>query len=451
MDPTIDQQNGQTEKLWNVAVDVSKASLSWYAEADDGRPALGEIDNTNAAITTWLQERLAQARTHGCTRLHIVCEASGGFEKRLLHLARHAGCATALVSGEAVHKLRVVESNDLGKSDEKDPRTILLLVKLRKLLTDRPLHGEWLLLRELGARYDRLERECTRVKNRIHKLLVSLCGQLSFKKDWLFDSDAARAVCALYGFNAAAMLADGWIKFRSKLRRRGVYRKTLKRLWADAQASVLPDAQATWLELIADDLRECFADLAQVQARMARTREKMLSLVDTLRENGETHLQAHPGLISPFMLARILGDEARQRGDGAARSAAEGEPHGCPRRGQCGEQTGPLRDFSCIEKLWRYGGLNLRPYRSGTMQGAERQSRRGRARLRHVLAQAVIKRVVRTELYGPYYHAKRDKGMSGGKAMTAVARKFLKLLFGLEKSGAAFDAKRVFTSERAAA
>lgn len=421
MQSTIDRENGQTEKLWNVTVDVSKAVLNWYAEPRDSAPVEGELANTNAAIMPWLQERLAHARAQGYAQLRVVCEASGGYEKRLLQLARHAGGATALVSGEAVHKLRVVESNDLGKSDEKDPRTMMLLVKLRKLLTDRPLHGEWRLLRERGARYDRLERECTRVKNRIHKLIVTLCGRSSFKNDWLFDSDAARAVCALYGFNAAAMLADGWAKFRTRLRRRGVYRGTIERLWADAQASVLPEAETAWLDLLADDLRECFADLAQVQQRMHRTREKMIALVDTLRQKGETRLQAQPGLISPFMLARILGE------------------------------TGPLRDFSCIEKLWRYGGLNLRPYRSGTMQGAERQSRRGRARLRHVLAQAVIKRVVRTELYGEYYHAKRATGMSGGKAMTAVARKFLKLLFGLEKSGAAFDRQRVFTSERAAA
>jgi len=421
MKATINTTNGQTEKYWDVTVDVGKASLNWYVERGDGRAEEGVLDNTNAAIEPWLQARLTQAGAEGCTQLRIVCEASGGYEKRLLQLARHAGCATALVSGEAVHKLRVVESNDLGKSDEKDPRTMMLLVKLRKLLTDRPLHGAWRLLRELGARYDRLERECTRVKNRLHKLLVPLCGRLTFKNDWLFDSTAARTVSALYGFNASAMGAEGWEKFRTKLRRRGLYRQTIARLWDDAQASVLPDAEDAWLALLADDLREAFADLAQVQERMRRTRERMIGLIDTLRHQGQTRLQAHPGLISPFMLARILGE------------------------------TGPLRDFSCIEKLWRYGGLNLRPYRSGTMQGAERQSRRGRARLRHVLAQAVIKRVVRRELYGAYYHGKRGQGMCGAKAMTAVARKFLKLLFGLEKSGAAFDPARVFSSARAAA
>jgi hypothetical protein len=34
--------------------------------------------------------------------------------------------------------------------------------------------------------------------------------------------------------------------------------------------------------------------------------------------------------------------------------------------------------------------------------------------------------------------------MSGGKAMTAVARKFLKMLWGWYRSGGAFDRERVF-------
>ncbi len=421
MDNTMIQQNGQMERFWDVAVDVSKATLDWYAELPDGSGEKGAVANTNAGIDVWLSERTLQARAFGYSRVRVVCEPTGGYEKRLLHVARHAGCATALVSGEAVSQLRVVESNDTGKSDRKDPRTILLLVKWRKLLTDRVLAGPWRLLRERNARYDCLERESARLKNRIHKLLVPLFGALSFKNKWLFESEASAAVCELYGFNAAAILADGRDKLRNKLRRRGVYRSSILRLWNDAQASALPDADPTWLALLADDLREIFADLAVIRERMQHTREHMIGLLDTLRETGQTHLQGHPRLISAFLLARILAE------------------------------TGPLRDFTCIEKLWRYGGLNLRPYESGTMHAQEKQSKRGRARLRHVLAQAVLKRVVRGELYGAYYHAKLAAGKCGGKSMTAVARKFLKLLYGLEKSGGTFVAARVFQSDGALA
>jgi hypothetical protein len=52
--------------------------------------------------------------------------------------------------------------------------------------------------------------------------------------------------------------------------------------------------------------------------------------------------------------------------------------------------------------------------------------------LRHVVSQAVFKRVVNGALYGAYYHAERKAGMCSGKAMTAVARKFLELLWGLD-------------------
>ena len=275
-----------------------------------------------AAITATLDELALQARTLGCTRVRVICEPTGGYEKRLLAVARHRGCATALVSGEAVHQLRVVESNDTGKSDRKDPRTMLLLARWRKLLTDRVLTDEWLLLREYNARYDRLERDSARCKNRIHKLLVRLFGELSFTNAWLFESAAARAVVELYGFNAVAILAAGEKSFRTRLRRRGVYRSTIRRLWTDAGASVVPGADAAWLELLADDLRELFAELARLQTRLQTTRESMIGLTDRLRARGQLHLEAHPRLISPFMLARILADGARQRADGAARSAA---------------------------------------------------------------------------------------------------------------------------------
>lgn len=411
---------GQPERRWDVAVDVSKATLSWYGEIATG-PDRHEVrqegvDNRNERILEWLHELQALALQHGYAGVRILCEPTGAYERRLLRAARQCGCATALVNGESVHQMQVVENNDTGKSDEKDPRTILLLAKWKKTLVDRALEGEWLLLRELNARYDRLERDSTRCKNRIHKLLVCVFGELSFKKDWLFESRAALAVVELYGMNAAAMIADGPERCRAKLRRRHVRDRTIDRLWADAQRTVLVRADPAWLEVLAEDVRELYAEFARLSARRQQTRHQMVALMTQLHSRGQTRLQPHPGLVSPFMLARILAE------------------------------TGPLTDFTDIRQLYRYGGLNLRPRQSGTLAGQPRQAKRGRARLRHVLAQAVLKRVVRGQLFGEYYHRKRDAGMCGGKAMTAVARKFLKLLFGLERSHLAFEAQRVFRS-----
>ena len=51
-------------------------------------------------------------------------------------------------------------------------------------------------------------------------------------------------------------------------------------------------------------------------------------------------------------------------------------------------------------------------------------------------------------MYGEYYHGKKERdNMPGTKAMVAVARLFLKMIFGWYKSGQAFDHSRVFTCE----
>jgi len=176
----------------------------------------------------------------------------------------------------------------------------------------------------------------------------------------------------------------------------------------------LQPSEALWREIKSEQLKDAYADLSLAQERRERLRSKMISLLEALQAKGEVKLIPQKGLIGPFLLARILAE------------------------------TGPLDDFENLSKLLRYAGMNLRPQQSGQHRGKERQAKRGRARLRAVLAQAVLKLVVRTELYGPYYHKKKAAGMPGAVAMTAVARKFLKLLFGLNRSGQAFDPARVF-------
>ena len=401
---------GQSEKLRTVCVDISKATFTW---AREDRGAGLEVQR-NQAILTWLRTQLGQAKAEGFTGLQIVCESTSGYHKRLLRLARAEGCETALVSAEQVKAMQVVESNDTGKSDWKDPRTMLLLVKLGKTLVDRQLTGEWAGLRELNVDYEQVERSGTQAKNRIHSILLQLFPDLSFKKDWLFKSQAARALLATYGFDPYTVVAAGLSRVRHVLRKKGIREKTILRIFHDAQQSVLQPSATLWREIKQGQLKDAYADLIVAQSRREKIRAHMITLLEALQAKGEVKLKAQKGLIGPFLLARILAE------------------------------TGPLNDFNTLSQLLRYAGMNLRQQQSGQHRGKERQAKRGRARLRAVLAQAVLKLVVRTGLFGLYYHTKKAAGMPGAVAMTAVARKFLKLLFGLHHSTQAFDPARVF-------
>jgi len=406
----INSLAGQMKKPLTVCVDISKASFTWTSA--DGAEGVQRHDN--AAVQSWLRVQLDDARARGYAGVQIVCESTSGYHKRLLRIARAEGCQTALVSAEQVKAMQVVESNDTGKSDTKDPRTMLLLVQLGKTLVDRQLGGEWAAMRELNCDYEHLERASTQAKNRIHSILLQLFPDLSFKKDWLFDGKAARVILAEYGFDPYAIVGAGPAQVHQRLRQKGVQKKTIARLCSDAEQSILQPSEALWREIRVGQLLNAYEDLSVCQQRREKVRSRMIALLATLQARGEVKLSAQKGLIGPFLLARIIAE------------------------------TGPLGDFKNLAQLMRYAGMNLRMRQSGQFRGQERQAKRGRARLRYVLAQAILKLVVRTALYGPYYHAKRAAGMPGAVAMTAVARKFLKLLFGLERSGQTFDPARVF-------
>ena len=108
-------------------------------------------------------------------------------------------------------------------------------------------------------------------------------------------------------------------------------------------------------------------------------------------------------------------------------------------------EAGPLSAYSSWRQLLRMGGVNLRERKSGKYVGQTKIARTGRPLFRSIVNQMALPLVKRDRLYGPYYHQKTGiQKMPGSKAMTAVGRKIVKMIWGWYRSGAAFDARRVF-------
>ena len=402
----------------SVTADVGKGDLFFYTElpvADGAVKVVQEtIGNRNQPIVAALQRYAQLGQEHGFQHLRLVCEPTGGYERRLLRLARQAGHRTAYLNAESVKKLRVVQSNDATKSDQKDPRTMFLLVKLGKTLTDRALSGPWQALREWGIHYEELEREAVALRGHLHRVLTELFCELDFGVDFLFRGPTAAKVVAAYGFNPYRMVQAGSARCLARLKAARVARPTAQRLWDQAQRSVLQELAPEHVELLELRLREYYADYQRNQERRNHARERMLGLLHRLQAADEVQLRAQPGVINDFLLARILAE------------------------------TGPLEDFAGWRQVLRYAGLNLRLRESGQYKGQRRLSKKGRPVLRKVLMQAVLPRVRRHDLYGAQYHARKARGVPGQKALVAIARKYLRLLWGWERSARGFDPSRVF-------
>jgi transposase len=111
-------------------------------------------------------------------------------------------------------------------------------------------------------------------------------------------------------------------------------------------------------------------------------------------------------------------------------------------------ETGPLSDFRNHNKLMRFSGLNLCERQSGQYRGKTHISKRGRPLLRKILKLTVLPLVKKDGICGEYYRKKRDTDkMPGTKALTVIARHFLKMLYAVYKSGAGFDETRIFVCE----
>ncbi len=399
-------------------MDVHKDTLNFFFSLD-GKEYRDECPNHTRNIERRLSKYHGIAQEQGVARLRLICEPTGDYQNKLLRTARRHGHLTCLVNAESVYKFRVVETNDSGKTDTKDPKVIATLGQLNKVIRHRVLGEDYMMLRKLGRIYDELEGEITSLRCRIDRLLVELFCDYSFKKDFLYDY-SGQALANHFGCNPYRIMDAGYEAFRSTMRQAAprIRQETLQRLWQDAESSVLNELPSGYVDVLEGHFRDLAREHRQRLSRKDDIVAQMIEILKRLREDDPRIPPPTAGVISEKNLARLVGE------------------------------TGPLGDFGNWRKLMRYGGLNIRMRQSGKYQGQNRISKKGSPLLRKVLNHIVLPLVRQDGLYGAYYHRKKGvEKMPGTKAMTIVSRHFLRKFYGWYKSGAAFNEKRFFACE----
>jgi transposase len=406
------------QKVMDVSVDVHKDTLNFFFEAG-GKEYTDECDNRTTTIVKRLESYHKIALEHGYQSLRIICEPTGHYENKLLRAARSKGFFTSYVNAESVAKFRVIETNDTGKTDTKDPRVIRTLGKLNKIIRHRLMPEEYIMLRKLNSIYDDIDKVIISLRCRIDGLLTELFCDYSFKSEFLY-STSGLALVKHFGANPYRIIKAGFQKFSTRMKKAAplIRTRSLQRLWRDAQSSVLNEQHEEYIALQELYLSEFLEDWKVQIQRKERVIEKMVAIVKRLREKDPHIPPPTSGVISEKNIARLLGE------------------------------TGPLSDFTHWRMLMRYGGLNIRMRQSGKYQGYNKISKRGRCLIRKILQNIALPLVRRNCLYGEYYHRKKEVDkMVGNKAMTCVSRHFLRKFYGWYKSGEAFNKDRFFTCE----
>ena len=403
------------KKIVDLCVDVHKEILYFFFVIG-GKEFSDQCRNHTKTIEKKLASYHKIALEHDRNSLRIICEPTGKYQNKLLQTARRLGFFTSYVNAEAVSKFRMIESNDQNKTDTKDPRVINTLGKLNKVITFRILDEPYLLLRKLHKMYQESEERSSSLRNMMSEILLDLYCDYSFKKDFLY-SRSGQVLLKKYGCNPYKILEDGYKRFRAKMKRAvpRIRTATLERLWEDALSSCLNNQPENYILLSEQHLKDRMSEYHLVQKQKESIVDRMVDILNQFRENDPLIPPPTPQLISEKNLARLLAE------------------------------TGPLADFDHWRKLMRYAGLNLVTRQSGIYKGPDRISKKGRSLLRKILHAIALPLVRKRELYGPYYHKKKEQGqMPGNKAMTIVARHLLRKIYGWYRSGQPFNEQRFF-------
>ncbi len=402
----------------DVSVDVHKDTLNIFFETN-GKEYVDECSNRTTVIQKKLKEYHEVALNHGMKTLRVICEPTGEYQNKLFRTARKMGFHTCYVNAESVAKFRVVETNDNGKTDTKDPRVIRTLGQLNKTIRHRILDDDYLTLRKLNKVLDEVDEVKKGIRCRISKLMVEMFCDYSFEKDFLYIA-SGKALLEKFGCNPYRIVNAGYRRFCAAMKKEAprIRESTLKRLWDDAQSSALNEQPEGYIEVIETQLKQLMEDYWRNQDRSDAIIEQMIEILDRLRKKDPNIPKAVKGVINDKHIARLLGE------------------------------TGPLGDFTDWRMLMRYAGLNIRMRQSGRYSGLNKITKKGRSLLRKVLQRIIFPLVRKNCLYGPYYHRKKEVDkMPGNKIITCVSRHFLRKFYGWYKSGEAFDQQRFFSCE----
>lgn len=401
-----------------VACDVGSEKINAFCRdlSAPGAVAEWEMENRTEAITSALTSLRERARQRGITGLKVVVEPTGIYHKLLLRIARSLGFETGLVDAGHVKKMRSVVFGDDGKTDQRDPYAIEAVATQGRLIADRQHAEVYQLLTQWGKLYHDAEVDLIDAKSRVHRALTLLFPDFDFSTDFVYGP-SGQAIMRCYGFDPHAIASLKASRMLERLRRHSrIQRSSVTRLLMQARQTVGGIARSRVTDLQVRELAMAWEDVEIAIRRRETARGELEALYDEARLADRLLPDPTGSGISKVALARLLGE------------------------------SGPLSGYRSWRQLLRMGGLNLRERKSGKYVGQTRITRKGRPLMRSIVNQMALPLVKRDRLFGGYYHHKAGvQKMPGKKAMTAVSRKIVKMIWGWYRSGSAFDSNRVFT------
>jgi len=380
-----------------VTIDIGKIKNFGYCRCPNGidiKPF--GFHNTGHGLN-YLWDKITQMKkAHDLKEIVIGFESTGPYGEPLIHYLRKRKAKLIQVNPMHTKRVKELQGNSPNKTDQKDPKVIADIIELGHALTIVQPEGSAAELRRLTHCRERAMQRRTSLFNQLQNLIFVIFPEFSqVMKN-------VKTKSSLYILEHCPTPQD-IIKYKlknltvtlKKVSRGKMKEKRARELYSAAKTSVG----------IKEGRRSILFEIKEILS-MIKTTEHFIADVE---KEMSYHLKGIP--YSKCIIS--------MKGIGEITVA-----------GLIGE-VGDFRKYKTISEILKLGGLDLFEISSGKHKGQRRISKRGRSLMRKLLFFAAINVVRKGGIMHDYYQGCLERGMLKMKALIAVSRKLLGIMFAL--------------------
>jgi len=395
-----------------VGVDIAK---TWhYARAFDNRGIeLGKLlrfENSAQGFVlfdAWVQEI---QQKHGMTEAIVGFEPTAHYWFNLGDHLKARGHKLAILNPYHVKCARELDDNTPSKSDQKDPKTIAMLVKDGRYRDVYIPDGSYQELRELVRERERIQERLGSLSNQIVRWLdIHFPEFVTVFKNWRGKA----AWIALRRFSTPERMAEAGAQEILLAWREEMKRPSLKRAQALCSIAEQSIGRTEGSVSAVMSLQNIMTEYELLMMQMEQVEDAMQESLIEIPHAAELLAIKGVGMVAVAIFVSEIGD---------------------------------IRRFKDPRQLIKYAGLNLRANSSGKYKGKTTISKRGRSRLRHALYQTMIPILATNEEFRSLHQrnlTRIQNPLTKMQSLIALCGKLLRVIFALLKKGTKYDPSKI--------
>ena len=386
------------EKMLIVTLDIGKMVHYGYLRAPNGKDIKPfPVYNSKKSFEEFWTKIVSFKRQENLQDIVIGFESTGPYAEPLFQHLKNKKVKLVQVNPMHSKRLKELTGNSPNKTDEKDPRVIADVICLGHALTLVVPEGPAAQLRRLSQARERAIKSRTAISNQLQHLAFVIFPEFSD----IIKSSTKTAWYLLKNYTTPetiyAMGLEAVTAVVKKISRGKVGRQRAKQLVEAARDSIG----------IYEGKESIIIEIAHLVSKI----ELENQFIENLEKQMAGHLKQVP----------YSGSLLSLKGLGVITVA-----------GLIGE-VGDFRKFKTISEITKLAGLDLYEVSSGRHKGQRHISKRGRSLMRKLLFFAAINTVRSNGIMHEPYQQMLQRGMPKVKALIAVSRKLLRIIFALAR------------------